>query len=312
MRNHSYEVIIVRIWQSSWFGGHDVGHVSLQIPTRNIYASFWPADDKTSYKQVLRKPKFNTLLQDIQIDEGRDPELKFYIFTLDVNKVEATYHNLQASIVAWTASGESSSIANIDNCATFVLKLLVAGGIKKIAPLATFASSANPVKWVPDILAQYLKLVTKEERKKHPELNELAKKYKASFMTTQTSQLRLGAGRQLFCRRTNTAREIPHITDPGAGVQQSNLEASSLIETTTKTARVNSILKVVPFILIILLVLGILQFNDQSIPLLKVSFGLLFLGGLCLFCLNQMNLHNQRQPITLSNRQPDDSPSFEA
>lgn len=137
--------VTVRIWRATKLGIGRVGHVSLQTyvggPSGNgIYASLWPPKDsgKAAISGVLAKHKS---LEEDMIGEGTIPDQIINYYTLDPLAIGQTWVGMAGPDMKWAAIGGSDSAkaimqyaTNQDtrahlHCASFVLRLLYAGGI---------------------------------------------------------------------------------------------------------------------------------------------------------------------------------------
>lgn len=149
--------VIVRVWTSR-FNLHDrgesVGHVSIEIPKKNIYWSLWPkqADASSSSAKEseglgIIKPISAEQLEGFTYQkdhelENRPPEKVFCFYTLEVYQIEEYYEKLLSSGIAWNLGGRLFFL-NAGSCASSVWELLTAGGITKLIPLVNQSSVSS-------------------------------------------------------------------------------------------------------------------------------------------------------------------------
>jgi|GEM_PF-4648616 len=139
--------IVVRVWNSRFsVSDSDVGHVSLQ--TKNAYVSFWPAKKTSTFGKLHKGVKgyLNSLEDDLektetgegeQIGEGRSPDLKIKLYSLNVASIEAEFEKFKSQQCKWSVWGSGGSCfkdKQIRNCSGIAAYLLKIGGLENLLP----------------------------------------------------------------------------------------------------------------------------------------------------------------------------------
>lgn len=140
--------VVVRVWTSALnlsVPGHSVGHVSIEIPKKNIYWSLWPRqkpedDSRPSAKEEeglgiispisTEKADDFTYQKDLNF-EGREPELVYCFYTLEVVRMQSRFDDLCKSNMGWNMVGRLFC-ANAGSCASSAWDLLEAGNINRL------------------------------------------------------------------------------------------------------------------------------------------------------------------------------------
>lgn len=142
--------VIVRIWTSAINlinPGHSVGHVSIEIPKEKIYWSLWPKQEQNGQPSAQETEGLGifTPISTEQLDnftyqkdrdfEGRDPELEFNFYTLNILNITLKFQELCREEIKWNIIGRLF-FSNAGSCASSAWELLKAGGINDlVSPL---------------------------------------------------------------------------------------------------------------------------------------------------------------------------------
>ncbi|MBY0544659.1 MAG: hypothetical protein K2Q14_03815 [Gammaproteobacteria bacterium] len=155
--------VVVRIWTSGsnpLTPGHSVGHVSLEIPGRNIYLSLWPYqgkyDEDAGIYTILpaRESEGSGLIKGVSSEdlssftfekdldfEGRKPEITLCLYTLSVSDMVQKYDDFLKTPGGkrWSLLGFKDSAS----CASAAWDILVVGNIRALisAPKDIITSS---------------------------------------------------------------------------------------------------------------------------------------------------------------------------
>jgi hypothetical protein len=114
----SSSVVIVRIWLPEIGGVSKLGHVSVEAlqeyeHEKSNYISFWP-ESPAEARYASVKGIFHTLNEDL-IAEQDNPKYIFYLFELDINKLNHKYNEFKSSNCNWSLLS-SSYLGFIFNC----------------------------------------------------------------------------------------------------------------------------------------------------------------------------------------------------
>lgn len=166
--------VIVYGWHSALQGGHSVGHVAIEIPSRNIYVSFCP---KTGDKHELATGIFKSIngyfhnnFEEDKKCEEREPEFVRCLYWLDIDEIVKYFEEIEPKVkeAGWSfLAGHYKT--NAECCTTAAHRLLLkgdeAGYIKKNS-FSEFSSSI-----LPDRFIQAIEDAALIERIDHPEIN---------------------------------------------------------------------------------------------------------------------------------------------
>lgn len=149
-----------------------VGHVSIQTTER--YASWWPDPDNTEQVRLFNVvDAINKSFEEDCLSEGGEPDLIISFYSLDINKIERCYQEIEESDYGYVLAGDKKIVRSVNtpkgqSCCGLVYELLVAGGILKLSRLYMDLTA----KWLvitPDNFANMIKNAKENECSKYPE-----------------------------------------------------------------------------------------------------------------------------------------------
>jgi len=200
---------IIRVWTSKenkLYPGDGVGHVSIEIPDINFYASLFPNPrplaEAIEYKAELKAAKtragqeyikaFSTkpsnykhsYQQDVTAESGKDANIVICLYSLDIDAMEREFRNLAQNTKGWRLIGSNLLVQildpleltkagqkNVENCASLACKILEGGGIKslltKTESAIFFSKTSSVVK--PDDVGDLVIKAKFSEIEKNPE-----------------------------------------------------------------------------------------------------------------------------------------------
>ncbi len=157
--------VIVRIWNSSINGGHNVGHVSIQMPFN--YISLWPANYSAGPIKKFFETRPPHLLMSVDGDlrlEGRPAEITICLYKLNVEKMQDKFNEIKKKLNGWTLFGPNRLLndGTSHSCSSLAFTILKAGDL----PLdyLIFSSSASP-----DKIGEVMIAAKGSELKEYPE-----------------------------------------------------------------------------------------------------------------------------------------------
>ncbi len=109
----------------------NVGHVSVE--TKGFYASLWPSNLTIFNKLKIHDGENSTIKQDI-VFEGRPPDCMIDFCSLDVLAISKAIEKHVASSTEKSNGVYHLMGIHANSCSTLAYQLLVAGGIRKLAP----------------------------------------------------------------------------------------------------------------------------------------------------------------------------------
>lgn len=158
--------------------GDRVGHVSVE--TDNFYASWWPKPQ--SNEDAERIGVFNcvaavnsTYKADC-ISENSDPETKVCLYSLDAEKIEACFKNVEEADYGYVLAGDKTTTRWLNNekgqsCSGLAYEILLAGGLSKLMSSGRDFKARFLVS-TPDNLATLLEGAKVKELSDYPETGQ--------------------------------------------------------------------------------------------------------------------------------------------
>jgi len=167
--------VTVRVWKMDLAKGR-VGHASVETPEH--YMSFWPtgaADGAISQFFQQRTSASLTYEDDLKQEES-EPDVVIKLSKLDTDAMNKKY--LELSSRKWAIFGESKIVSAVsqistgksddtDSCASMALKVLEAGGIRKLLDFKERVRIDAGLPVVPDFIADLAKHALANEEKIH-------------------------------------------------------------------------------------------------------------------------------------------------
>jgi len=212
-RLREQNAVIIRFWHSAATGGTDVGHVSIEIPAKNIYASLWPIREiglSELTAHVTHCPFPQASYDNDRWLEKRPADTEVILYSLDIEGIYAEYKRKERSVTGWTAiAGMAFSLHdNTESCASLAFKLLKAGNIARLTDSGRSSIISSVV--TPDGLRIYVNNAKKNETTRHPETQRFSVETLQRRPATLTTASARTAGSRLNRRRLDTgARAEP-------------------------------------------------------------------------------------------------------
>lgn len=166
--------VIIRCWRSIFTEGESFGHISIETTNPKKHISLYPKGvNETDLKTVFKKypPDYKaSYLDDYRAENNRKPEEVICLYSLNNDQIAKKFEALKKDTnLKWTLLG-SGILFNItdENCASFVYKLLKAGGISQLMHQSIDSKNSYNITVSPSTLLEGLKEAKKRELELYP------------------------------------------------------------------------------------------------------------------------------------------------